>query len=556
MFRTHKICKQLVLFLLLGSPLLAADGDPVIEGKTASSISATELKAVTTLDATTTTTVNSAETDPVYSTWDKDFGDLINAPDSLDDLSGTTDDVTQGSTNKYADTTKENHGETAYSWGDHGAEGYLTAEVDGSTTNEIEVEDAAYAAGWNGDTTHAPSQNAIYDKIEAIAGGTMTYPDAGIAVSTGSAWATSIIPADGYLKWTGSAYAWDTPSGSEHNAVTLGTANGLSLSTQELSLGLSSTSTTGALSDTDWDTFNGKQAGDADLTAIAALSTTGFAKRTGSDTWSLDTNTYLTANQTITLSGDATGSGTEAITVVVVNDSHSHTSTTLPATISYLGATIGTAEVESGVTIDTDWNTAAKINTATTDYDFWHSNNDGAASGLDADLWDGYQFASYLNQAVKTTSSPTFAAETINGNITVTGTVDGRDVSVDGATLDAIGNTYPIVADTDIYTNRGSNITSTTLSGTSTAGLYRVQAILDCTTADTDNAYTADLTISWTDVLGVKTATTYTNFTSIARQSIDPRIVQLSSGSITYTLTSTGWGTAKVALYIVVERLY
>lgn len=45
-----------------------------------------------------------------------------------------------------------------------------------------------------------------------------------------------------------------------HNAVTLGTTNGLSLSGQQISLGLSSTSTTGALSSTDWNTFNGKQA--------------------------------------------------------------------------------------------------------------------------------------------------------------------------------------------------------------------------------------------------------------------------------------------------------
>ncbi|MDD4614817.1 MAG: hypothetical protein PHI40_05375, partial [Caldisericia bacterium] len=30
-------------------------------------------------------------------------------------------------------------------------------------------------------------------------------------------------------------------------------------------------------------------------------------------------------------------------------------------------------------------------------------------TNLNADLWDGYQFASYLNQAVLTTSSPTFA---------------------------------------------------------------------------------------------------------------------------------------------------
>ena len=44
-----------------------------------------------------------------------------------------------------------------------------------------------------------------------------------------------------------------------HIAVTLGTANGLSLSTQQLSLGLASASANGALSSTDWSTFNAKQ---------------------------------------------------------------------------------------------------------------------------------------------------------------------------------------------------------------------------------------------------------------------------------------------------------
>jgi hypothetical protein len=44
-----------------------------------------------------------------------------------------------------------------------------------------------------------------------------------------------------------------------HNAVTLGTANGLSLNTQQLSLGLASAGVTGALSGTDWSTFNSKQ---------------------------------------------------------------------------------------------------------------------------------------------------------------------------------------------------------------------------------------------------------------------------------------------------------
>lgn len=64
---------------------------------------------------------------------------------------------------------------------------------------------------------------------------------------------------------------------------------------------------------------NTYQAKDGDLTALAALSGTGFIKRTGSDTYSLDTNTYLTGNQSISLSGDATGSGTTAITVTLAN---------------------------------------------------------------------------------------------------------------------------------------------------------------------------------------------------------------------------------------------
>jgi hypothetical protein len=58
---------------------------------------------------------------------------------------------------------------------------------------------------------------------------------------------------------------------------------------------------------------------DGDLTALASLSGTGFIKRTGTDTYSLDTNTYIAGNQSISLSGDATGSGTTAITVTLAN---------------------------------------------------------------------------------------------------------------------------------------------------------------------------------------------------------------------------------------------
>jgi hypothetical protein len=58
---------------------------------------------------------------------------------------------------------------------------------------------------------------------------------------------------------------------------------------------------------------------DADLTAIASLSGTGLARRTGTNTWTLDANAYLTGNQSISLSGDATGSGATSIAVTLAN---------------------------------------------------------------------------------------------------------------------------------------------------------------------------------------------------------------------------------------------
>lgn len=77
-----------------------------------------------------------------------------------------------------------------------------------------EISDIAYdATTWDGNLDGA-TKNAIRDKLESLSGG--------------------------------------------HDAVSIGTANGLSLSIQELSMGLSGTSSTGSLSSTDWNTFNNK----------------------------------------------------------------------------------------------------------------------------------------------------------------------------------------------------------------------------------------------------------------------------------------------------------
>ena len=119
-----------------------------------------------------------------------------------------------------------------------------------------------------------------------------------------------------------------------HAAVTIGTANGLSLSTQALSLASASTSTTGALTSTDWNTFNGKQ---------AALNGTGFVKISGT-TISYDNSTYLTTSAaSSTYLPLAGGTLTGAL---------SGTSATFIASGTYTNFLIGTTSTTGAIVAD------------------------------------------------------------------------------------------------------------------------------------------------------------------------------------------------------------
>lgn len=88
----------------------------------------------------------------------------------------------------------------------------------------------------------------------------------------------------------------------DHAAVTIGApANGLSLVGQVLSLGLASAGVTGALSGTDWSTFNAKQAA-LTLPLGADLGGTGIANAAGS-TLTLGAATSITGGGTVALGG-------------------------------------------------------------------------------------------------------------------------------------------------------------------------------------------------------------------------------------------------------------
>lgn len=54
----------------------------------------------------------------------------------------------------------------------------------------------------------------------------------------------------------------------------------------------------------------------------------------------------------------------------------------------------------------------------------WNAGNDGSGSGLDADLWDGNQFDTYLNQPLRTQSSPIFSNLYVDNSIYHSGDTD------------------------------------------------------------------------------------------------------------------------------------
>lgn len=176
----------------------------------------------------------------------------------------------------------------------------------------------------------------------------------------------------------------------------------------------------------------GKQPLDADLTAIAALTgTSGFLKKTAADTWSLDTNTYLTGNQTITLSGDVSGSGTTSIEITVLDDSHNHIIGNVDGLQDALDLKLNSSEYTASDVL-------TKIKTV-----------DGSTSGLDSDLLDG-QDGSYYLDWTNTTNKPdptiTLGGDA-SGSLTLTNLAGGTlslTLANSGVTADTYGGSTQV----------------------------------------------------------------------------------------------------------------
>lgn len=142
-----------------------------------------------------------------------------------------------------------------------------------------------------------------------------------------------------------------------HNPVTLGTANGLSLSTQALSLQAASGSQPGALASADWTTFNNKQAAGNYITALTGdVTASGPGSVASTIAAGVIVNSMVSGSAAIDFSKMvAIGSGQ----IILGSAGTVPTPTTVTGDITINSG--GTTAISSGVIVNDDVNASAAI---------------------------------------------------------------------------------------------------------------------------------------------------------------------------------------------------
>ena len=246
--------------------------------------------------------------------------------------------------------------------------------------------------------------------------------------------------------WNGTSWV-DISSGTTYSAGT-----GLTLTTGTFAIDPAYASFTNYYTKTQIDA--GYQPLDGDLTAIAALAgTSGLLKKTGTNTWTLDTATYLTANQTITLSGEATGSGTTAITITLTNSAvigkvltgyASGANTPLAATDTILAA-FGKVQGQLDAKLSAEADTLATVT------------GRGATTGTAVSITNATASSSSSNGALVVTGGVGIGGNAnVGGNLAVTGnltingtttTVNSTVTTIDDPVITLGGDTAPAADD-------------------------------------------------------------------------------------------------------------
>ena len=281
----------------------------------------------------------------------------------------------------------------------------------------------------------------------------------GTATVNGIKGATIPTLATGNLRYNGAALVWDSATYLTANQSVTWTASG----------DISGTAS-GATSISPALTVTGIQ-------GKAITLSTGFLKYSGT-AWSFDASTYITANQSITLSGDASGTGTTAITVAVnkilgntvpVNAAGALTNngtgtltwvsylTTAP-TITLTGDVTGTGTGSFAATIAASSVTLAKMANLATNSII--GNNTGSAAAPIA--LTVAQTQTMLSVLTTTVAASTYAPI---ASPTFTGTVTTPALTLSGFTTGTLINTSGVVSalsGTNLVLGNGTTIAQST----------------------------------------------------------------------------------------------
>lgn len=278
------------------------------------------------------------------------------------------------------------------------------------------------------------------------------------------------------------------------------------------------------------------------LTNLGALSgSTGLPRKTGAATWTLDTSTFLTGNQNLTLTGPVTGSGTTAITTAigsgqVTNAMLANSGITIAGTSTALGGTI-TLDTITGLS-STGFVKRTGGNTLAIDGNTYLTANQSISVTGDA---TGSGQTSIALTLKNTGTASTYAGVTTDAQGRVTA---GTSQSVNNAPTVPLVTTAAAANGTQVSATQTALVSySVTTSSTSTiAGASSVVAVLEiCST----NSATA---ANWLTIATVQNGQTLT--LAIALQSIET-ISQVLAGvvpagyyrRIRYTVTGTGSAT-------------
>ena len=404
----------------------------------------------------------------------------------------------QGTAIANAYVTGSTNWNTAYSWGNHASAGYaLSSALSGYQPLDADLTAIAALTGtgllkntagtWSLDTTAYTANLGTVTNVSALTIGTTgtditssvatstTTPVITLNIPTASAanrgalsaadWTTfnnkqaalaytaanaaTTITINGNTQSLAASRTWSVGTVTDVAALTI-TSSGTDISSSvltgtstpviTLSVPTASASARGALSSTDWTTFNSKQ---------AALSGTGFVKSTGG-TISYDTaiyylasnpSGYISANQPITLTNDVTGtsvnaSGATTISATLALITQAATGSFVKVTLDTKGRVTGnTAVIASDITTALTYTPVTNARTLTIN---------GTTYDLTANRSWTINIGSNVRNVVKYTATAGQTTFTVTGGYTV-GIID---VYLNGARL----------AGTDYTASDGSTI--------------------------------------------------------------------------------------------------